>query len=79
MQVYTVAVRTFTDTQGHEWEAATAFGSYGAVQLIFSRRAGNELRSCGMQAETLRDAEQELADCTELALRERLHRAEPWR
>jgi hypothetical protein len=71
-------MRTFTDNEGHEWEAAAAFGSFGAVQLIFSRRNGEELRSCGMQAETLHDAQQELAACTDDALRERLRTAELW-
>jgi hypothetical protein len=78
-QVYTIAMRTFTDSEGHIWEAAAAFGSFGAVQLIFSRQNGKELRSCGMQAETLHDAQQELAACSEDALRERLHNAEPWK
>jgi hypothetical protein len=71
-------MRTFTDNEGHEWEAATAFGSYGAVQLVFSRRGGNELRTCGMQAETLHEAEQELAACSHTALLERLRGSEPW-
>ena len=71
-------MRTFTDSEGQTWEAATAFGSFGAVQLIFSRRNGKELRCCGMQSETLHGAQQELAECSEAALRERLHDAEPW-
>lgn len=71
-------MRTFTDSEGHTWEAAAAFGSFGAVQLIFSRHNGKELRVCGMQAETLHDAQRELAACTESALRERLRTAESW-
>lgn len=71
-------MRIFTDSQGHEWEAAASFGSYGAVQLIFSRRNGNELRSCNMQAETLHAAERELADWSDSVLRDRLTGAEAW-
>ncbi|HEX5340309.1 MAG TPA: hypothetical protein VFX47_05465 [Gammaproteobacteria bacterium] len=70
-------MRTFVDSDGHKWEAATAFGSFGAVQLIFSRRDRNELRTGGVQAETLHDAEQELAACSDMALQERLREAEP--
>lgn len=71
-------MRTFTDIEGRTWEAAAVFGSFGAVRLIFSRRNGEELRVCGMQAETLHDAQQELAACSDTALRERLVHAEPW-
>jgi hypothetical protein len=71
-------MRTFRDSEGREWEAAATFGSYGAVRLIFSRRNGDELRSCDMQADTLRDAEQELAAFTDTALREHLQTAVPW-
>ncbi|HEX6550102.1 MAG TPA: hypothetical protein VF117_05460 [Gammaproteobacteria bacterium] len=71
-------MRTFTDSEGQVWDAAAAFGSFGAVQLIFSRHNGKELRSCGMQAETLHEAQRELAACTETALRKRLQTAEPW-
>ncbi|MGH8401139.1 MAG: hypothetical protein ACRESU_08555 [Gammaproteobacteria bacterium] len=70
-------MRIFTDSDGNKWEAATAFGSFGAVQLIFSRRDRNELRTSGMQAETLHDAEQELAACSDAALQGRLREAEP--
>lgn len=72
-------MRTFTDSQGQEWQAATAFGSHGAVQLIFSRRHGDDLRYSNMQAETLHAAEQELATCTDVSLQRRLQHAEPWR
>ena len=72
-------MRTFTDSRGHEWQAAAAFGSHGAVQLIFSRRNGDELRFCDMQAETLHAAEQELASFTDVSLTKRLQYSEPWR
>ncbi|HET7921277.1 MAG TPA: hypothetical protein VFM15_00825 [Gammaproteobacteria bacterium] len=71
-------MRTFTDSLGRTWEAATAFGSYGAVRLIFSRRGDTELRACGMPAETLHAAEQMLAACPDATLVSWLATAEPW-
>ncbi|MGH8225964.1 MAG: hypothetical protein ACRER1_07425 [Gammaproteobacteria bacterium] len=71
-------MRLFDDQHGHRWEAATAFGSYGEVHLIFSRMDANELRTSTLKAATLREATQELEALTDTALREQLEKAEPW-
>ncbi|MDN5864486.1 MAG: hypothetical protein L0I62_04635 [Gammaproteobacteria bacterium] len=71
-------MRKLVDREGHRWEAAVAFGSYGEARVIFSRMDGDELRSVAAASETQREAEQELAGLADETLLERLEKAEPW-
>ncbi len=71
-------MRLFDDHASRRWEAATAFGSYGEVHLIFSRMDENELRTSILKAATLREAARELEALTDEALRDLLDKAEPW-
>lgn len=72
-------MRLFDDDRGRRWEAATAFGSYGEVRLIFSRMDAEELRISTLEAANVREGQSALEALTDEALREHLDRAEPWR
>lgn len=75
---YNSGMRELDDELDQRWQAAIVFGSCGNQSVIFSRIGGDELRIAPMQADTLREAEDELVSLTDAALRDRLREAQPW-
>ena len=71
-------MRTFDDPQGRPWQAALLEASYGSIALVFSPLHGDGLRRLPMPAQTLTEAEAELAALDAAALRSLLDRAQPW-
>lgn len=71
-------MRSFTDEQGRTWDAVPGRESWGTVVLLLSPREGSGARVAPLASDTVRDAEQELADMSEAALRERLAESRPW-
>lgn len=71
-------MRSFTDAEGRAWDALVGRESWGASVLLFSLRAGRDVRVAPLAADTARDAELELAGMPEEALRERLAASRPW-
>lgn len=71
-------MRLFDDHLGRRWQAATAFGSYGEIRLVFTRVDENELRTSSLEAANMREGQNALEGLTEEALRECLESAEPW-
>jgi hypothetical protein len=71
-------MRTVTDEGGRAWDVAIGRGSYGTVLLMFSLRTENENRTSLLAAETVRDAERELAALTDDALRQHLADSRLW-
>lgn len=71
-------MRTFDDSDGKRWDAAVLSGSYGDNVLIFSPAQGDTLLGTPMRANTLLEAEAQLADMDENALRSHLAEARPW-
>lgn len=71
-------MRSFTDAEGRAWDAMVGRESWGGSVLLFSPRAGRDVRVAPLAAETTREAEQELAELSEAELRERLAASRPW-
>ncbi|HEV2146222.1 MAG TPA: hypothetical protein VGR37_02265 [Longimicrobiaceae bacterium] len=71
-------MRSFTDAEGRTWDVVPGRESWGTVVLLFSPRQGSGARTAPLASETVRDADQELAEMTEEALRERLAESRPW-
>ncbi|QXL85592.1 hypothetical protein [Comamonas sp. NLF-1-9] len=71
-------MREFHDTQGQRWQAAPMYASYGQMLLVFSRMDGHDILQKQMFADTLPQAEDELAQLDEAALRQWLAEAQPW-
>lgn len=71
-------MRTFDDPRGDSWQAALLEASYGNIALVFSPLRGDGLRQLVMQAETLPEAEAQLAALDEAGLRALLEEAQPW-
>lgn len=71
-------MRTFTDAEGHPWQAALLDGSWGAVFLVFSRAGDATVRKGDMAAANLAEAQAQLALLDEAGLRAALAAAEPW-
>lgn len=71
-------MRLIEDGEGRSWDVMVGRESWGALALIFSLRGDNENRTVPIAAETLRDAERELADLTDDELRLRLAESRPW-
>lgn len=71
-------MRRFADGEGRAWDVTVGRESWGTLVLVFSLRDGHENRTALMAAETLRDAERELEEMDEAALRERLAGSKPW-
>lgn len=71
-------MREFDDTQGQRWQAAPLYASYGQMLLVFSRLQGGDILQKQMLADTLPQAEDELAQLDDAALRAWLKDAQPW-
>jgi len=71
-------MREFHDTEGRHWQAAPLYASYGQMLLIFSRLDGGDILQKQMAADTLPQAEDELTELGDDALRECLRDAQPW-
>lgn len=71
-------MRSFDDARGERWQAALLEASYGNIALVFSPMRGNEVRQLLMPAETLVDAQAQLAALDEAGLRAMLDDARPW-
>jgi len=71
-------MREFHDTDGRHWQAAPLYASYGQMLLVFSRLDGGEILHKQMAADTLPQAEDELAALDDDALRAWLQDAQPW-
>lgn len=78
MQARLAHVRTFDDSQGRGWQAALLEASYGNIALVFSPLRGDGLRQLVMQAETLPEAEAQLAALDTAGLCALLQEAQPW-
>ena len=71
-------MRSFDDAQGNRWQAAMLEASYGIMLVIFSRTGSDEVLKNELDAASLLDAEQLLADMDEAGLRATLVEAVPW-
>jgi len=71
-------MREFHDAEGRHWQAAPLYASYGQMLLIFSRLDGGDILQKQMAADTLPQAEDELTELGDDALREWLRDAQPW-
>ena len=71
-------MRIFEDAEGRSWDAMLGRGSWGSLVLLFSLRGDNENRTADLAAETVRQAEQEVAGLSDDELRERLADSKPW-
>ncbi|MCZ2104567.1 MAG: hypothetical protein OZ923_13740 [Comamonadaceae bacterium] len=71
-------MRQFDDAQGATWQVAPLDASYGQMMLVFSPLSGGDIRQRPMAADTLPQAEEELAALADEALRELLRAADPW-
>lgn len=71
-------MREFQDDEGRPWQAAPMYASYGQMLLIFSRMDGGDILQKQMAADTLPEAEEELARLHDDALRGWLKDAQPW-
>ena len=71
-------MRSFDDARGERWQAALLEASYGNIALVFSPLRGNEVRQLLMAAETLLDAQAQLAALDEAGLCAMLDEAHPW-
>ncbi len=71
-------MREFHDAEGRHWQAAPLYASYGQMLLIFSRLDGGDILQKQMAADTLPQAEDELTQLGDEALREWLRDAQPW-
>jgi hypothetical protein len=71
-------MRSFHDDDGHVWDVTSGRESWGGLVLLFSQRAGSEVRTAMLGSETMIEAEQELAELSDAELRERLSISRPW-
>ncbi|OJU89477.1 MAG: hypothetical protein BGO13_08050 [Burkholderiales bacterium 66-5] len=71
-------MRDFLDTEGRHWQAAPLSASYGQMLLVFSALEGDAILHQQMAADTLAQAEEELAQLDDSALRALLQQAQPW-
>ncbi|TAL73033.1 MAG: hypothetical protein EPN56_13440 [Rhodanobacter sp.] len=71
-------MRSFDDTRGECWQAALLEASYGNIALVFSPMRGSEVRQTLMLAETLTEAQEQLAALDDAGLRRMLDEAQPW-
>lgn len=71
-------MRSFSDDAGRTWDATVGRESWGAVVLLLAPRAEGGVRVAPLAADTVRDAERELAEMSEQALREQLSASRPW-
>ncbi len=71
-------MRSFEDAGGRSWDVTVGRESWGTVVLLFSLRSARDVRVAPLEAETVRDAERELAEMPEDGLRERLAASRPW-
>lgn len=71
-------MRLFDDSQGQRWQAAPLDASYGHLMLVFDGLDGGGIRQHPMLADTLPQAEAELAALDDDALRTLLRQARPW-
>lgn len=71
-------MRSFEDSRGERWQAALLEASYGNIALVFSPMRGSEVRQLLMLADTLTDAQDQLAALDDAGLRSMLDEAKPW-
>lgn len=71
-------MRDFLDPDGRRWQAAPLYASYGQMLLVFSAMEGGAILHQPMAADTLAQAEDELAQLDDGALRTLLQEAQPW-
>jgi len=71
-------MRQFLDDDGHRWAVTVGKQSYGALVLLFDRRAAVEVRECAIEAQSRFAAERELAALDDMQLRTRLRASRPW-
>ena len=71
-------MRSFHDDEGHVWDVTAGRESWGGLVLLFSQRAGTEVRTAMLGCETMLDAERELAELSDTELRERLSASRRW-
>ena len=71
-------MRDFLDLEGRHWQAAPLYASYGQMLLVFSAMEGSAILHQQMAADTLAQAEDELAQLDDGALRVLLQQAQPW-
>ena len=71
-------MRDFLDPDGRRWQAAPLYASYGQMLLVFSAMEGGAILHQPMAADTLAQAEDELAQQDDGALRTLLQQAQPW-
>ena len=71
-------MRVVQDAVGRSWDVMVGRGSWGSLVLLFSLRGENENRTADLAAETVRQAEQEVAALSDDEVRERLAGSKPW-
>lgn len=71
-------MRDFLDPDGRRWQAAPLYASYGQMLLVFSAMEGGAILHQPMAADTLAQAEDELTQLDDGALRTLLQQAQPW-
>lgn len=73
-----IAMRTFDDSRGNSWQAALLEASYGNITLLFTLMHGHDIRQQMMWAEDMAEAQAQLAQLDDEALRTMLAEAQPW-
>lgn len=71
-------MRAFTDAAGAKWEVMVGKESWGTLVLLFSPAGPGGARTSILPAETMFDANLELAALTDDDLRARLADSRPW-
>lgn len=71
-------MRTFDDSHGNSWQAALLEASYGNITLLFTLINGHDTRQRIMWAEDMGEAQAQLAQLDDEALRTMLADAQPW-
>lgn len=71
-------MRSFDDNRGSHWQAALLEASFGNVMLVFSRIGGDGALQRALEADNLREAEQQLAAADDATLRNLLAEATPF-
>lgn len=71
-------MRSFSDGDGHTWQADVIEASYGSMIMLFSRLGSFELYQSALATDNRLLAESEIAALSEMELRTRLKEAEPW-
>lgn len=71
-------MRSFSDSNGQEWQADVMDASYGSMLMLFWRLGSFEVFKSPLRAGNHLAAEHEVAAFSDEELRARLAGAEPW-